>query len=188
MSALLRTHRMSQDAFFAWAEQQDLRYEYDGEGPVLMTGGNNVHSLVNQNIYRALNARLAGTSFKVLGPDAGLATVGTTIRYPDAIVTGAKIPERAHSVPGVLVAFETLSPTSGRMDRTTKVDEYRAVATLRHYVILDNERPHLTVLNRLDSGSDWSKVQRRGGEMLDLPELGISVAVDEFYDGVAFEP
>ncbi len=40
-------------------------------------------------------------------------------------------------MPGVIVVFEVLSPTSGRTDRIIKLREYQAVASIKRYVILD---------------------------------------------------
>jgi hypothetical protein len=51
---------MSRQEFFAWAEAQDERYEFDGFQPVAMTGDNLGHSSVAGNIIQQLRNRLAG--------------------------------------------------------------------------------------------------------------------------------
>ena len=66
----------------------------------------------------------------IWGQDAGLAAIGDTVRYPDGLVTRAKIKGGAHLVPGAVAVFEVLSPASGRVDRIVKVREY-AAAQLR---------------------------------------------------------
>ena len=48
------------ERFFAWAEAQDARYEFDGSQPVAMTGGNAGHALITQNVQAALRSRLRG--------------------------------------------------------------------------------------------------------------------------------
>ena len=131
------------ERFFVWAEAQDTRYEFDGSHPVAMTG-NAGHSLITQNVQAALRARLRGSACRPLGPDAGLATVGDAIRYPDALVTCSQFELTARTIPGVVVVFEVLSPTSGRVERIVKVREYAAVPSIRRYVILEfhQRRPH----------------------------------------------
>jgi Uma2 family endonuclease len=85
--APLRKPRMTREEFFDWAQGQDIRYEFDGFEPVGMTGGNISHSQITQNILVSLRTRLRGGNCRPLGPDAGVATIGDAVRYPDALVT-----------------------------------------------------------------------------------------------------
>ena len=156
MNIALRKPQMTRDQFFAWAEVQDTRYEFDGFQPVAMTGGTVNHSQITQNIHFALRTRLRGTGCRPLGPDAGVATIGDAVRYPDALVTCTRVTGTAHTVEGVVVVFEVLSPTSGRTDRIVKLREYRAVPSIRRYVILEHSSIGLTVFARADGEAEWT--------------------------------
>jgi Uma2 family endonuclease len=92
MNTALRKPRMTREEFFAWAQARDTRYEFDGFEPVAMTGGTANHSQITQNILLALCSRLQGSSCRPLGPDAGVATIGGAVRYPNALVTCATVP------------------------------------------------------------------------------------------------
>lgn len=184
MNVAFRQPSMTRDQFLDWAQAQEKRYEFDGFQPVAMTGGSNNHSATCQNIWFALRTRLRGNSCKVLGPDVGLATVGDAVRYPDALVTCAKFPGTARLVPGVVVVFEVVSPTSGRADRIDKVREYRAVPSIRRYVVLEYLSAGLTVFSRTDDTAGWTATALTADETLDMPELGIAVPIQEFYEGV----
>ncbi len=116
MNVALRQPLMTRDQFLDWVQAQEGRYEFDGFQPVAMTGGTANHSRIIRKLHVALSARLGGTGCEALGPDAGLATVGDAVRYPDAMVTCAKFPGSSLLIPGVVVVFEVLSPTSGRAD------------------------------------------------------------------------
>ena len=186
MNVALRKPSMTRDQFFKWAQAQEERYEFDGFQPVAMTGGSNNHSLICHNIWFALRSRLRGSGCSVLGPDAGLATVGDAVRYPDALVTCAKIPGTARLVPDVVVVFEVVSPTSGRADRISKLIEYRAVPSIRRYVILEYRSADLTGFSRTDSIADWTAAALTADKILDIPELGIAVPVQELYEDVDF--
>jgi hypothetical protein len=83
----LRKPRMTREEFFAWAQLQGARYEFDGFQPVAMTGASVNHNHIVRNIHRALYARLRGSGCLRLGPDDGVATIGDTVRYPDAVIT-----------------------------------------------------------------------------------------------------
>jgi Uma2 family endonuclease len=184
MNVALRKPSMTRDQFFAWAEASDGRYEFDGFQPVAMTGGTVNHSQITQNLYFALRTRLQGTGCRPLGPDAGVATIGDAVRYPDALVTCSKGPGTDRLVPGVVVVFEVLSPTSGRIDRIDKLLEYRAVPSIRRYVILEYASMGLMVLARGGAGDEWIATAMTAEETLRLPEIGIEIPVAELYEGV----
>lgn len=184
MNVALRQPSMTRDQFLYWVQTQEGRYEFDGFQPVAMTGGTANHSRIIRNLHVALSARLRGTGCEALGPDAGLATIGDTVRYPDGLVTCTKFPGSALLIPGVIVVFEVLSPTSGRIDRIDKLIEYRAVPSIRRYVILEYRSADLTVFSRVDGTADWTAGALTADKALDMPELGISVPVAEFYEGV----
>jgi Uma2 family endonuclease len=186
MSAHL--HRSwTQSEFFAWAATKEARYEFAGLQPVAMTGGSVDHGIITQNIYAALRERLRGGPCRLMGPDVGVATVATAIRYPDALVTCATaIDGGALTVPGVVVVFEVVSPSSGRTDRIIKVREYAAVASIRRYVILESTTIGLTVLERQGPDEIWRVTTLTADDVAHMPEIGIEIPVTSLYEGVSF--
>lgn len=177
----------TQQEFFDWAEAQEGRYEFDGFEPVAMTGGQANHSVIHRNILFALISRLRGAC-QALGPDAGLATLGERVRYPDVLVTCSAFGGTARTIPGVIVVFEVVSPTSGRIDRIVKVREYAAVPSIRRYVILESTEYGATVMTRDAADAPWIATTLTEADTLDMPEIGVDVPVAEFYDRVAFDP
>jgi Uma2 family endonuclease len=176
----------TQQQFFAWAEARDDRHEFDGFQPVAMTGGTVGHAVVVRNLHRALDVRLHDGECQPLGPDAGVATVGTAIRYPDALVTCSRLDLAARTVPGVVVVFEVLSANTSRTDRILKVREYAAVPSIRRYVILESTSIGLMVMERDGPGEPWRVATLTNDEVLRMPELGIEVPVNELYAGLNF--
>jgi Uma2 family endonuclease len=188
MNVALKKPAMTREQFFPWAQAQDTRYEFDGVQPVAMTGGTLSHSQITRNIHAALQARLRGTGCQSLGPDAGVATAGEAVRYPDAVITCAKVPGEAYLVPQPSVVFEVLSRTSGYTDRIVKVREYQGVPSIRRYVIVERTSIGLTVLEQADGSHAWTHSSLISGEVLQIPEVGIEVPVLEFYEGVELAP
>ena len=176
----------TQDEFFAWAETQDVRYEFDGFQPVAMTGGTNYASAIGVNLIATLHGKLRGSGCRPLGPDAGVETINNAIRYPDALVTCTRFKGEAKVVPGVVVVFEVLSPTSGRIDRIVKVREYAAVPSIRRYVILESSSVGMTVLEREGPDEAWRNTVLTSDDILRMPEIGIEIPVAEIYEDITF--
>ena len=79
-----------------------------------------------------------------------VASDGPTVRIaehkafvPDALV--APLPEPALDsleIPNPVIVVEVLSPSTARMDATTKLRGYFEVPSVQHYLIVDPEQPH----------------------------------------------
>jgi len=175
---------MTREQFFDWAEARDERYEFDGFQPVAMTGANLRHTIIAHNIYTALRNRLKGKGCQPMGPDAGVATIGDIVRYPDGLVTCSPITGDEYLTPNVVVAFEVISATSGRMDRIVKVREYAAVPSMLRYVIVETASVGLTVMDRLSGDAKWTVTTLVADEVLAMPEIGVDIPVVELYEGL----
>lgn len=188
MNVVLRRPAMTREEFLDWAERQEGRYEFDGRGPVAMAGGSADHGNITLNIHVALRARLRGGACRTFGPDAGVAMASGSIRYPDALVTCEAVPGQARLIPGVVIVFEVASPSSLHTDYIVKVREYQAVPSILRYVITAQDSAGLAVLHRARAGDEWTATTLIAGETLAMPEIGIKVPVDEFYEGVKLSP
>ena len=78
--------RMTLAEFLEWEEGQPLRYEFDGVGPVAMTGGTYGHSTIQRNLAFALTGRLRGKPCQFQGSDLKIQVGDGHIRYPDGMV------------------------------------------------------------------------------------------------------
>jgi Uma2 family endonuclease len=178
---------MSRDEFLAWAEAQEERYEFDGFQPVAMTGGINNHGTITSNLHGQLYMRLRGKPCRPMTAEGGgVATVGNKVRFPDATVTCSPIPGRGRLVPDPVVVFEVLSDSSDKTDQTMKKVEYQAVPSIRRYILIDQTQVAVTIHRRPGEGA-WETEPLAAGKVLELPEIGITIPVDDLYEGVAFE-
>ena len=177
------TRPMSQETFFAWAEAQEERYEFDGEQPVLVTGGNILHSKLMGRLLARLLAQVDGVTFEAVGPDAAVATIGNRIRYPDVVVGAGSSSIMAKVVQSPVAVFEIVSASSSRTDRITKLREYGAVPSIRYYIILETDSAAATLFNKRVEG-DWIAVALTKDEVISLPELAITVPIGTVYQGL----
>src|ERR1700742_3620680 len=99
---------MSLEQFLAWEERQPLRYEFNGDQPVAMTGGTAAHSAIQRNLLIALGTRLRGRPCQPYGSDLKIEVAGR-VRYPDAFIVCTPLPPRATLVTEPVVVFEVLS-------------------------------------------------------------------------------
>jgi len=112
--------------------------------------------------------------------------VNSAVRYPDALVTCSKFEIADRVIPGVVVVFEILGPTSGGVDRIIKVREYAAVPSILRYVILESNGVGLTVFERSTPNEPWRASTLTKNDILRMPEIGVEIPVTEFYEDITF--
>ena len=175
---------MSLAEFLEWEERQELRHEFDGIGPVAMTGGTAKHAAIQRNLAYALTGPLRGKPCQFFGSDLKIQVADDHIRYPDGMVVCSPVAPDAKVVPDPVVIFEVLSPSTSAIDRIVKAREYQATPSVKRYVMLEQDRIGATVHARAESG--WSVLVLKDNDALVMPEIGVEVPLAEFYEGVEF--
>jgi Uma2 family endonuclease len=171
--------------FLEWEERQPLRYEFDGFGPVAMTGGTYGHSTIQRNLAIAIGGRLRRKPCQFHGSDLKFQVAEAHIRYPDGMVLCSPVDRRATVVHDPVIVFEVLSPSTTRNDRIVKAREYQATPSVERYVMLEQDGVGATVYAR--SGDAWTHEILIADSILVLPEIGVEFPLAELYEGLVFE-
>jgi Uma2 family endonuclease len=170
--------------FLFWEERQEARFEFDGFGPVAMNGGTWAHNTIAGNIWAALRDRLRGKPCKAATSNQKIEAVGR-IRYPDAFVVCSPVAPKATVVRDPVVVFEVISASTAQTDRFHKLREYSATPSIQRYVILEQDALAAMVYVRI--GEHMRVEAVINDEVLHMPEIGISIQLAEFYEGVEAE-
>ena len=168
----------SVDEFLAWEEQQELRWEFDGQRAVAMTGGTVAHSVIASNLIRALEDRLHGKPCQAFRVDLKILVAGR-VRYPNAVVTCTPVADDATVVPEPVVVFEVLPKSTAKTDRTEKNEEYRLTPSVQHYVMLEQTLQAATIFSR--RGENWVERVVAGDAVLAFPEVDVELPLTVLY-------
>src|SRR5208283_2195326 len=171
--------------FLEWEERQPMRYEFDGVGPVAMTGGTAGHADVQRNLAIAVGGRLRGKSCRFYGSDLKFQVAEGHVRYPDGMVVCSPVDRTATVIYDPVIVFEVLSPSTTRDDRIVKAREYQATPSVQRYVMLEQDGASATVYAR--SGETRTREILIADSILALPEIGVELPLAELYEGVVFE-
>jgi len=171
--------------FLKWEERQPLRYEFDGVGPVAMTGGTLGHSAIQRNLAISVGGRLRGKPCQFHGSDLKFQVAEGHVRYPDGMVVCSPVDRTATVVYDPVIVFEVLSPSTAGNDRIAKAREYQATPSVQRYVMLEQDGVNATVYAR--SGETWTHEILIADSILSLREIGVELPLAELYDGIVFE-
>ena len=171
--------------FLAWEERQPVRYEFDGTGPVAMTGGTVAHAAIQRNLAIVIGGRLRGKPCQFQGSDLKIQVGDGHIRYPDGMVVCSPVDRTATVVHEPVVVFEVLSPSTAAKDRIVKAREYQATPSILRYVMLEQDSAGATVYAR--AGDSWTHEILIADSILALPEIGVELPLVELYEGIVFD-
>jgi Uma2 family endonuclease len=159
--------------FEAWHARQPERWEFVEGRPRLMAPASMKHSIVKRNVLRALDRALADSGCEVLVDGPQILTDEISA-IPDVVVTGAPLDLSTPAVAEPTIIVEVMSPSSEADDTLRKWFSYRKIASLKHYLVLAQDRRLVQIHSR--AGDLWrERFVSEGAIELDDPPLRIEV-------------
>lgn len=184
--------RMTNAEFFAWCETQEEPYElvdgipvplwrHDPANPTMMSPPSRRHQDIAVNALVAVRARLRTPCWVTVG--IAVPVVEGRTRVPDAVAACVEHDEAANVVDEPVLLVEVLSPTNEDVDRTVKLDEYKAIVSAREIWLVSSLKRWAQVWQRV--GDTWHGVDVIGRGVIESPWLDSRVSLDELYAGVS---
>ncbi len=173
---------MTVDAFLAWAETREGRFELLRGRVVAMAPERARHVRVKLNIAIALRSAIerAGLDCEAFGDGMTVRIDEGTAFEPDALVQcGARVGGDAVEVSKPLIVVEVISPASGGIDTGVKLAAYFRIDDLAHYLVLDPVSRVAIRHSRGPHGTITSHIHREGDIPLEPP--GITLALAELF-------
>jgi Uma2 family endonuclease len=159
--------------FEAWHARQPERWEFVEGRPRLMAPASMTHTLIKANLFRALDRALAERGCTVLIDGAQILTDEISA-IPDVVVTCAPLDLSTPVVAAPTIIVEVMSPSSEADDTLRKWFSYRRIASLKHYLVLAQDRRLVQIHSR--AGDLWrERFVSEGAVELDDPALSIAV-------------
>ncbi len=145
-----------------------------------------------RNLTRRLGNQLDGVGCEAFASETRvLVPACNAYFYPDiAVVCGSAEYEagEAETLLNPIVIIEVLSRGTEAADRGRKFTCYRALPSLRYYVLIEPNAPALDLYIRQDNDY-WLLVPVRGLEaVLTITAAGITLPLTEIYERVVFAP
>ena len=182
------------DRYLALEATDQLRYEYHAGAVYAMSGGTIQHAKLCSNVLGMLREAL-----RTKGKNCFAFTSEVKIEieranryvYPDAAVVCGEIKE-SNAVAGAIrnprVVVEVLSDSSGAYDRGAKMRYYLSLPTVKEYVLIEPDRPHVTVYRRHGDGKLGSFHYADGlDDSIALTSIGAVLPLAELYRNVTPE-
>ncbi len=175
------------EEYFEWEETQEDRHEYwDGE-VVAMAGTSKNHHRVARNFSNRLNTAFGDGPCEVFTADIRVRVEPRRkYFYPDVVVSCDDREDEDLYLNYPCLIIEVLSPSTEAIDRGIKFAKYRAILSLKEYVLVQVSQPGVEVYQRSDRGQ-WIYSAYGMDDRFLLDSVGVEVVVADLYHQVKFE-
>lgn len=163
-----------------------VRHEYVGGERYALAGSSTRHNLIAGNLLVHLRAAARGRSCRVYMSDVKL-RAGSAFYYPDVMIDCAPGEPPALVIQSPCVVIEVSSPSTALIDRREKLAAYRSLPSLRAYLIVDQDRRHVTRHWR-DVDGTWVHASVTEHERIPVPCVETELRLEAIYENVAIPP
>ncbi|MBI5015561.1 MAG: Uma2 family endonuclease [Deltaproteobacteria bacterium] len=172
--------------YLAAERQAEHKSEYLSGEVFAMSGASARHVLIVSNVVRELgtqfknrDCRVFSTDLRVKVPTTGLYT------YPDVVAVCGPLSfddEQNDTLLNPTLLVEVLSESTKDYDRGGKFEQYRTLESLKEYVLIAQDRPHVEHHVRQPDDRWLLEETNRPEDVVALPSIGCTLALIEIYD------
>jgi Uma2 family endonuclease len=189
MSAL-RHEAMSEAEYLAMERASEIKHEYLDGYAYAMAGASDAHNIICAYTLISLGSQLRGGPCTIRPSDMRVKIAATGLyTYPDiSVVCGESqfVAGEFDTLLNPVLIVEVLSPSTEMFDRGKKFHHYRQLESLREYILIAQDSPHIERFLRQDDNT-WLFTDVTGMDAsLELPSIGCTLALAEVYEKVAF--
>jgi len=167
--------------------ESEERHEYlDGEVRV-MPGANEAHCLLEVNVASELGRQVRSTPCRVFLVQMRVRVKPEFYTYPDVLVVSGEprfLDDQKDTLLNPQLIVEVLSPSTEAYDRGRKFEQYKAIESLREYLLVASDRMHADLYARQADGRWILSSADSLDESLTIESIGVHLRLSELYEKV----
>lgn len=173
--------------YLAFEEASPLKHEFVAGDVYVMTGVTRRHSLITLNVASHLRTAARAGSCRVYASEVKVRVASDVVYYPDvAVECGAHDPA-GNVIDEPCLVVEVASRSTRRIDRGEKLANYKAVPSLRGYLMIEQNHRRVTFWSRDDAG-DWTAIDLFEAGSMTIPCPAVQLTLDQIYEDVEMPP
>lgn len=172
---------MSVEEYFRFDDSAPLKHEYVRGEVYAMSGATLRHDRIARNVLIALSAAAGDGPCEAFSSSVRLRAADDIYYYPDVTLVCGAVAELDVILTDPCVIVEVTSPSTARIDRGEKLAEYRAILSLRAYLIVDHRRRRVERHWRDSETAPWQREEVVSDGRVAVPCLDVELTLDEIY-------
>jgi len=171
------------EEYLEFEQHSQVRHEFVDGYLFAMAGGTAIHNRKCSRLLRLIYDAAEASGCELFINDMIVQTPGGRGYYPDLFLTCEVSDGEARFKRFPCWIIEVLSESTEVIDRGEKLHSYKAIPSLKAYILVSQDQRLVEVYRRLEDGS-WRYETLEGSEVLELPCLELRVGLEEVYRGV----
>jgi len=180
-----QAHRpLSEDDYLRQEAEAEIKHELVSGEAYAMAGASERHNRIALNIAYHLRTVTRGKACRAFMADMKLRiAAGSTYYYPDVMLVCDPADEHPIYKQAPCLIAEVLSPATANVDMREKWQAYRALPSVRYYLLVDSERLWARVFFRKEGG-DWFEQDLSREDILEVQcdEVRLDLTLDDLYE------
>ena len=183
--------RYTPEQYLAIERAAEFRSEFYRGEMFAMVGASRKHNLIASNVCRRISENFDGRLCEVYQSDMRVKVNKTGLyTYPDVVATCDQPRFEDDHIDTLLnpkVVVEVLSPSTELWDRSKKFEHYRAIESLREYVLISQDHVMVERFTRNAEGQ-WALLDYRTiEETLVLDSISCQIKLSDIYARIDFD-
>lgn len=166
------------------------KHEYYQGEIFAMSGASLRHNQIQMNFLGETRNYLKGKSCQVVGSDMRVHIPSNSLyTYPDAVIVCGKpqlLDNEMDTLLNPTVIVEILSRSTQSYDRGDKFMLYRAIPSLKEYILIGSESVGVEQFIRQENDTWILKELKNSTEALHLPSINFTLPLSQLYEGIEF--
>lgn len=176
------------DEYLRLEERSPLRHEYVGGRIFVLQGSTARHNRIAANVHARMHELARGGPCAAYVIDLKVRAARDRVYYPDVVLVCAPHDGNTLIFDEPCIVVEVTSPSTRRTDRGEKVDAYLALPSLRGYLVVEHDRPYVTLYTRAGRDDAWEREEFVTAGAIPLPCVDAAISLEAIYAGVEFPP
>ena len=183
-------HHYTLEEYFALERVGEARYEYWDGDILCVNGTTKSHYIISENLRTKLAQALQGRNGRAFSGGVPIQTPSLPpYRHPEvSVVCGKPVFVNLSGIDALtnpVIIVEVLSPGTEHLDKEEKRNAYQRLPSLKEYLIVAQDAPHITQYRR--QGRRWARTDV--GDLngsLELTSIDSHLLLSEVYAGITF--
>lgn len=184
MPSAIRKAALTEADYLTFEAGASMRHELVSGHVYAMAGASERHNRIAGNLFFHLRGATRGKTCRAFMADMKLRQLqGTLYYYPDVMLVCDLEDDHPQYKQYPCFIAEVLSPATYSTDLREKCLSYRAIPSLRYYLLVDSERIWAKCHVRLDDG-DWAEQDLTSEDHLEVlcGDAHVSLCLEDIYE------
>jgi Uma2 family endonuclease len=173
---------VSVDDYLQAEISNEIKHEYVNGQAFAMSGASPNHCKITANVCSEFHSHLKNSTCYPCSSDMKVKTSTGSYRYPDVLVVcDDDFIDNGSVTQTPTIIVEVLSRSTRKIDEREKFLEYINIASLKEYVLIEQDIADITVFRR---SSNWLPNHYYLGERIHFETIDLTLSVEDIYHRV----